>query len=190
VKSMLVVAAELGVSTLERRVSVGLRLVNAVCAIALASIVLSPLAIARCIRARLIPRAGLSFRGSVSEVGPALEVCVPVLVSLLALVVLRAVLRLCEKLVRRRIFQRMIAARTGHCDGLLGSKGYESASFGVGVQNRLLDVQNHEGLVRENAQTISGLAGLRVTSRTSTKIAKAVESICVGTIACDTTSAD
>lgn len=30
---MLVVAAELGVSTLERRVSVGLRLVNAVCAI-------------------------------------------------------------------------------------------------------------------------------------------------------------
>ena len=39
VKSMLVVAAELGVSTLERRVSVGLRLVNAVCAIALASVV-------------------------------------------------------------------------------------------------------------------------------------------------------
>jgi hypothetical protein len=69
------------------------------------------------------------------------EFCVPVLVSLLALVVLRAVLRLCGKLVRHRQFQRLVTAHTGHCDGLLGSKGYESASFGVGVQNRLLNVK-------------------------------------------------
>jgi hypothetical protein len=82
------------------------------------------------------------------------EFCVPVLVSLLALVVLRAVLRLCGKLVRRRRFQHLISARTGHCDGLLGSKGYGSASFGVGVQNRLLDVQNREaGQVRAKSCT-------------------------------------
>ena len=37
VKSVLVVAAELGVSTLERRVSVGLGLVDTVCALALVS---------------------------------------------------------------------------------------------------------------------------------------------------------
>lgn len=55
---MLVVAAELGVSTLERRVSVGLRLVNAVCAIrvSLRGLVLS------CARILLIPQAGLSIR--------------------------------------------------------------------------------------------------------------------------------
>lgn len=101
-----------------------------------------------------------------------MEFCVPVLVSLLALVVLRAVLRLCGTLVRRRVFQRMIVARTGHCDGLLGSKGYESASFGVGVQDRLLDVQNHEGQVREKvAQTRTGLGGAK-TGATSPSLMK------------------
>jgi hypothetical protein len=62
VKSMLVVAAELGVSTLERRVSVGLRLVNAVCAIALASMVLYFMR-----SSHSSPSSVYRFGGSVSE---------------------------------------------------------------------------------------------------------------------------
>ena len=104
------------------------------------------------------------FGDSVSEAWG--EFCVPVLVSLLALVVLRAVLRLCGKLVRRRRFQRLIATHTGHCDGLLGSKGYESASFGVGVQYGCLTfkITKAGATVREKSHR-PVLAGLRRSKR-------------------------
>ena len=85
VKSMLVVAAELGVSTLERRVSVGLGLVDTVCAFALVSsysVVLRIVSPVYCSSARWFGLGGRSWK----------ENCVPVLVSLLALVVLRRVL--------------------------------------------------------------------------------------------------
>lgn len=93
VKSVLVVAAELRVGTLERRVSVGLGLVDTVCAVASVSCLSSVLCILLhpvcCSKAQ---RFGLSGRSRE-------DWCVPVLVSLLALVVLRRVLRLCGKLV-------------------------------------------------------------------------------------------
>lgn len=110
--------------------------------------------------------AGLLFRGFGLGGWSWGEFCVPVLVSLLALVVLRAVLRLCGKLVRRRRFQRLVATHTGHCDGLLGSKGYESASFGVGVQYGCLTfkITKAGATVREKSHR-PVLAGLRRSKR-------------------------
>jgi hypothetical protein len=81
-----VVAAELGVSTLERRVSVGLGLVDTVCAFALASCSFTALRILFLVCCSFVRRwFGLGVRSW-------MEVFVPVLVSLLALVVLRRVL--------------------------------------------------------------------------------------------------
>ena len=86
VKSVLVVAAELGVSTLERRVSVGLGLVDTVCAFALVSCSSIALRILFLVCCSFVRRwFGLGVRSW-------MEVFVPVLVSLLALVVLRRVL--------------------------------------------------------------------------------------------------
>ena len=79
------VAAELGVSTLERRVSVGLRLLDAVRVSSSASMsTISPISFA-------IPVTRLSAQG-IRRLRAVLGCDVPVLVSLLALVVLRAVL--------------------------------------------------------------------------------------------------
>lgn len=82
---MLVVATELGVGTLERRVSVGLGLVDTVCALALVS------SIQRLLRI-ILPVCDSSVRWFGFGVRSWEEHCVPVLVSLLALVVLRRVL--------------------------------------------------------------------------------------------------
>ena len=79
------VAAELGVSTLERRVSVGLRLLDAVRVSPSASMsIISPISFA-------IPVTRLSAQ-CIRRLRAILGCDVPVLVSLLALVVLRAVL--------------------------------------------------------------------------------------------------